>query len=81
VATLTAKQRLTVLARPLEPAQPPFFERAENRPVTLRRVYPVTGWYWRHRGHPVVVFLGRNYDEARDELRDLLQRRDKAAAA
>ncbi|MFL5910777.1 MAG: hypothetical protein ACJ768_09455 [Gaiellaceae bacterium] len=79
MAKPTAKQRLTALARQLRPEQPPFFERAELRPITLRRVYPATGWYWRPHGHPVAVFLGRNYDEARDELVELL-RRDEATA-
>lgn len=66
--------KLIALARALEPERAPYYLAAESRPVTLRRELPATGWYWVPHGHPVAVFLGRNYDEARDELVDQLRR-------
>jgi hypothetical protein len=81
VARTSATQRLEALARPLRPERAPYFMRMKDRPVTLRRVFPAEGWYWRPRGHPVAVFLGRNYDEARDELIEQLHRAETEAEA
>jgi hypothetical protein len=72
--SVSRQDKLAALARPLKPERAPYYLRAENRPVTLRRELPATGWYWRPAGHPVAVYLGRNYDEARDELVDHLRR-------
>jgi hypothetical protein len=73
-AFISRETKLRDLAAPLRPERLPYFQRADRRPVTLRRELPATGWYWRPAGHPVSVFLGRNYDEALLELVDQLQR-------
>jgi hypothetical protein len=76
----SATAQLAALARPLKPDREPYYLRAEQRPPTLRRELPTSGWYWKPAGHPFAVFLGRNFLEARDELLEL-HRRELAEAS
>lgn len=70
----SARDRLRRLAAPLHPEREPYYLRVRDRPPTLRKTFPATGWYWRPADHPVAVFLGSNEFEARDELLELLRR-------
>lgn len=74
LAQQTRHQKLEEIARLIGAERSPYYVRANDLPVTLRRNFPADGWYWVPPHHHVAVFLARVYDEARDQLMELLRR-------
>jgi hypothetical protein len=70
----TRHQKLEEIARLVGAEKEPYYVRVNELPLTLRPSFPADGWYWVPPHHHVAVFLARVYDEARDQLMELLRR-------